>query len=505
MFMKKKLIFGLVIIFLGASLLWFYSHAYIEVTVSNNLNNSDLINYSLKNQSNQEVVEKSVADSKFKKLVRRGSYEVLVTQNETSHFSVTKTGGFLSNTTVNAELAPEKNRQFIGNNPTPCMHYLEQTLISFVCGNEINKAQTHVAATATRPTYTKAAQTLSVGNIEGVAKTDDGDVILLKAPIIGESQGPPHSAYMLNKDIDLGRAVPLLDLDEDKTYSLLAYKQGFIVYDSGFERVLYYEDIDSDPEEIELIKPEDNKQLPYALNVHQENIVVSYSNNSKGEVASDKKSNRKVRSYVVVQGNGSSKQYEFKRKQPILANLCGNSKLCFLNKLDLEVHSLNSNKADLAFLVSDVHFFGSLGNDIIVAKDKEILGLNPDTGEGSIQYSLGSYSECGVRMTDDGYIVCLLNSAGKKAAILVDPAQENSTSIDKKALGLLEIPGVKDVSVYKDFIFISPELGQLVYDPKTRIYRPNPAILQAVNSAINQAVQDLRIDKTKYKIINFYD
>lgn len=501
--MRRKVVIGLLLAVLLAAFFWFYNHAYAEITVQGA--DGKAVAYTLRNQKSGKTVEFSSSDSVVRKLLARGSYEVLARANEHSHFSVINVRGFLGKTAVKATLAPEKSRKFIGDNPAPCMHYNGQTLVSFGCGSSYGDIRQHVPATATLPTFVRKPSGIIYGDIEGTVTTTEGSFMLIKAPAEDEDQGAPHTLYPLTDNLELQNGTALLDLDEDKTYSMQAYKQGFLVYDNAYESVYHYPSVKAKPSSVNIDKPQDEQLKPYALSARGEVIVMAFSNNTEGEVADiHDTTSTKIKNEVVVREEGKTRRFTFKN-QYAAVRLCGNSKLCLLHGDRLEVYDISGDKQTFLYSVSDVRTVENSGNGLLVVREKFVIYLNIDSRQGYIHYSLGDYGFCGIQNESGGYVLCLINSKNDKVALFVDQRADNMGSIDKKVAELLKVPQVKDLSVYDRFIYVSPETGELVYDQAAGGFVPEPATLAAANQAINQAVVRLGIDRSVYTVINAFE
>jgi hypothetical protein len=500
---KQKLSLALVLGVLALAFFWLHGHAYIEVAVEGAGKGN--LQYALLDQKSQKTVEISTNKLRFRKLLSRGNYELLVTQNESSYFSVVTVGGFLGKTAVKAPLTPEKSRKFIGNNPAPCMHYTGQTLFTYSCGSSYQHIQRHVPATASQPTYTQNTSSIIEGDIEGIVKTSEGDFILIKAPPMDEDQGAPHTLYHLTSSLELQNGVPLLDLDKERTYSVQAYKQGFLVYDALFESIYYYSSTGSKPVSVNIDRPEDEQLKPYALTAQGESILLAFSNNTKGEVADiHDTTGANVKVEVVISEHDRSRHFRFKTQYSSML-LCGNNKLCLLHADELEVHDIADDKQRLLYMVQDVASIDSIGKDLLIVQEKAILNLDVESRQGAVQYSLGSYTFCGIKNDLGGYVLCLINGKSEKVALLIDPSRNNTDSIDKKVAELEKLPQVKNLSVNYTFIYVSPEMGELVFDQGLGGFVPDPAALTAANHAINQTIDRLGINRSTYTIINAFE
>jgi hypothetical protein len=130
--LKKRLVLvGLVLIVLFA-FFWFYSHALLEISIDGSAAG---FSYSVSPQGAAKQRESKGNSGHATRIVGKGSYELLVHQNQNSSFRLFKTGGFLSKTVVKVKLSPENARQFVGDNPGPCMSYSGQVLVSSGCGD----------------------------------------------------------------------------------------------------------------------------------------------------------------------------------------------------------------------------------------------------------------------------------------------------------------------------------------------------------------------------------
>lgn len=501
--MKKKIIAIILIGFLLLGLQWLFSHAYISVTLANP--GKDEVTYQFLNQANQKITEVKTEEASVKKLVRKGDYEVLVRQNDTSYLTVVSVGGFLGTTTVRAETAPEKTREFIGNNPAACMALTGQTLISYGCSGFYANATVHLPASAEQPTYTQPVPAAIDGLIQGIISTPSGNLALLKTVRDSGNPDQPFTLYTIGARGELTNGRILTGLDPAKLYVMGAYKNGFIVYDTEFEQVVYYSSPGAQPTEISLGTPLDSTLKPYALSVGDASITAAYSNNTEGEVTDiHDPDDSKVKTELAIADETTIQRLTFEG-QYSAAVTCGRDKLCLQRGDQLEVYSLNGDQPQQLFALGQVSTITRIAGSLLVARRNELIGLAVDTRVGSIQYSYGDYTYCGLQTSAEGYLLCLINSNQEKVALAINAQAANDSSIDKKVADLLKLPEIKDISAYGRFIYLSPDLGEPVYNESTNSFGPDPAVRSQANSAINQAVNRLGIDRNTYTIINTFE
>ncbi len=499
--MKKKIIFVALIFLLLVGLYWFFTHSYIEITPG--ANDTTNTSYTITEVGSQKQTY-FTSNKPIKKLVKKGQYEVLAQNGETSYFASAGTKGFLSKSTVFVKLEQEKSRKFVGDNPGACMFNIGQSLASVDCGDLFSQLKLHVPATSKQPTYTRTSTELIDGIIEGSATTNQGTILLLRS-----SAGTNHTAYLLSSDLKLGNKVLLSELDSENAYYIQPYKDGFVIYDGGYSKILYYSSLGSKSEAITIKAPDDKKLTPGALYAQGNTIITSYSNDLSNDVhesGNDKdpkkpKSSKKVTTVLSINTDNATKQYKFSK--PIFsARLCGTSKLCILSNEKLEVYDITGSKPRFVFSVGGVNRIDIVKNTLLAVKNNAVIGLDVDKQSGSIQYSFGEYQYCGYANNITYYTVCITTDNQKSSALFIDPSTSNNGSIDKKILPLLDLPDVKSLSVYDKYIFVSPDLGEVVFNEASGSFGYDAATKTYVNKKINQAFDNSGIDKNAYQLIN---
>jgi hypothetical protein len=501
--MKKKIIAAALVIALLIGLQWLFSHAFITVALVNP--GSGNVTYQFISQPDQKLNEVQTAGTAVKKLVRKGSYEVLVKQGDSSFLAVVDTGGFLGTTSVRAELAPEKAREFIGNNPVACMSLAGGTLISYGCNDFYGNARMHVSSSAQQPTYTQPVDGEPDGLIQGILELNDTTLAMLKTVTDSADPEQPFRLYTIEANGSLTNGRVLSGLDPSKSYSLRAYKSGFVIYDDAFERISYYSAPSAAAQPISLGTQSDNSLQPNTLNAGVSSITATYSNNTEGEVTDiHEPDHSKVQAEVVIADENAVRRFTLSG-QFSDAVTCGRDKLCLLRGDQLEVYGTSGNQLEPLFTLGQVAELASTANGLLVSRENGLIGLDVDTRKGSIYYSFGEYTGCGLEATTSGYLLCLINGKQDKVALRINPTSTNNNSIDKKVAELLKLPEVKDVSAYGRFIYISPELGEPVYDEASNSFGYPPDVISAVNGRINQEIARLGINREAYTIVNTFE
>jgi hypothetical protein len=480
---------GVIIIFI---FVWFYRTSYVEVTVTNGT--TGFITYSFTDERSGKSTEVKTQSHKLKRQVSKGGYEVEVRQGSTSFLSTVRTKGFLGKVAVTAKVAPENNRTFIGDNPSSCMIFTGSKLASYTCGDLFKNTKIHVPATASSPTFaTEPADASIPGTVERIVNTPTGIFALVRSSA--------YSLYKLDDNLNVLQVTPLPNLSDDKKYSMMPYKQGFIIYDLSLDRILIYSAADSTPQQITLKKPGGSELEPTFLDFIDNNSLALYTSESDFSTTATP---RKQLSEIIVNQVGQSSDYKFNRHYT-MGRLCGVQEICLLGEKNMDVYKIGGRKPDLQFTIDNVSSIERAGNHLLVVNKTGILEFSPSSQSGHYEYTFGSYSFNGLETNLGGsYLINLANSRSQSVALLVDPGAPNQDSIDKKISQLLTHSEVKNLSVYKNYIFISPNFGTLSYQPALGGYGPSPSSLSAVNSKIETDISASGIDTRRYIVTNPY-
>jgi hypothetical protein len=491
----RILAFAMFIIFL----IVFLQFGFLDIQI-NQPNASTNINYQITKQGSAKSDNRKSSSGHLTKLLSRGNYELLINQDDKSAFNVAKINGFFTKTKISTQLEQEKDRQFVGNNPTPCVFYAD-SLYSYDCNGSFNEITRHVPATADTPTYTDVVNSGQGGEIVGIINTKSGRIALVSNAEADEPQNP-YVAYVLN-NYTATNPTPLKDLSPDRNYFLKPYQEGFVVYDDNYENFYYYPSISSTPQTITMSKPKDKNLRPYDLEVNGKSILIAYSDQKLQDISDEvdraDQSENSTTTFVLWDGSSSSEhKVNYAAQQ---SKLCGQD-ICALSKGVLHVIEGGSKRSSKElFSVNNVEYIENVGNSFVVARNHEVINLGTAKKSGFIEVSLNDYKNCGISPdTDTSYILCLINNKNKKVALRVDQSAPNKDSIDKKIEQLQKQNFVSDVSINGRYIFISPNAGDLSYQTQTNSYGYDSATLKKATDEINSEVSRLSIDPNTYSV-----
>lgn len=493
--MIKKSIWLSVFILLSGGLFYaYYSYGFIAVTSEAG------IELEVKRTGSKDALLVSQSSSRVKKLVRRGNYEVLAKQKDSNYFAITPVGGFMKTNGIEVRLEQEKSRVFVGDNPSPCVT-LATVLVSISCSDKLSAMVVHKPATGKLPTYTERVNKNIEGRFEGFVNVSEGSFVLARVSLASSATTPRgHYIHSISNDGTFSKGTLLIGTDAEKTYTLLPHKGGFALHDS-FMNILVYESLSQAPKIITAGMPKNTKLNPYSISVEGQGVAVAYRDPDDATDLIEDKTARGKTSIVVILDN-TTRHFNF-NKYIGQVELCGIKKLCLLSDNLLEVYDIAGQKPKLLYSVGNVESVLHLGERMLIVRAGDIIGFNIDKAEGAIQYEAGEYRFCGVQISGQGYVACVVDGNNKKRALFINPSQPGTDNIDKQIAELAKLQELQTISIYKNLIHLAPNYGDLITTQDgldiDRTKKP------AIDKIINGKIDDLGINRDVYTISTTYN
>ena len=472
------------------------THAYIDIQLKN-AKEATIDLYSDNDKKNTNIL---VRDGHVKRFIKKGTYGFTISSNDSSYVQLVAVGGYFSTTHVEAALVPEVARTYIGDDPSYCMIYDGAVLVSNNCAGSYGTQKSHVPATKTTPTH--IVTTPLEEAIEGSIKTTEGSLVMVNRPF--SDLLSIHSIYTMQTDTDgISRpraSTDLPTLDVSKTYKIMAHKTGFIVYDDSYRELYYYSSLSASRSPQKLSATANDKSLsPVGMNSQSDLGIVAVLSNITAVGKNDTVLKQKSEAIVLVDGQ-SVQHYAFTTAYTS-GLMCSKDTLCMQNGDTMDVYAIKGDKTSILYSVHGIKELVSVTKNLLSAVTKNgLLAFDITNRTGSYLYSFGNYTFGNVQKNNDDYIISIVDINSKKSALLLTPSASNTDSIDKKIYSLQKDPAASKVSIYKNFIFIVPEHGELINDPNSNTFIYDPAITKKSITALSIVLDSLRIDRTKYTI-----
>lgn len=485
------------------SLIWFANTGSVDVKVENGSNSNSIYTYSFSGNSSSSEIESGAAQTK--KRLKKGTYFVAVQSGESSSIKLIKIGGWLKTSSVVLSLEPEKSREFVGDEPGFCMNYSQDLLYSFDC-SEPGGLKAHQPANADTPTSVVSEAEPPYLNLRDIITVQGKPRAFVVDPD-GHSGNSGVEVYNIDQSLSFDSRLDLQGVDSKTSPHATAYKDGYIVYSKDFSNIKFFSPLDEDGSEIGQIKSSLAYSNPVEFSIFGDEFGGLFNSSEEGADLGLSGDSKEKRQEVL---KGESEFVFMKSKQAVKLNkvytsgvICGENRICLINNHILDIYEVSGNKAKLVVSFPGAEKVVASNGKINIVTDKGLVVLDQTSLNGSLYYSFaegGGY--CGFAMAGDKYVVCTISEKAGTSALLIDPSKTNDDSIDKKIAKLLSDESIKDISIYKKDIFISPSLNEFVYDPALNIQRYNPEKLKESTDKINSLISSSGIDRSKYSISN---
>jgi hypothetical protein len=501
--MRKKILALALGLLLVIILLWAMGQSKISIQVSDAAAGEKL-SYNLQSVGKDPTTFTS-SETSVTKSVSRGNYQVTVRQGETSYTAAVTARGWFGKTNVAAALKPEYGRTVVGANPNFCMNYIGDRLISSECGSDFSDVSVHVPGTARQPQYvTKSPLSPPIlGTSEGVVETAFGTVAVTRLRFVDENLYG-HYVYPISQNLVAGTATKIEGLDPDTTYTIKSYKQGFLAYDSDLKNFYYVASLSTPAKRIPLGASENKDFKPLVATVQNQSISILYGPGGRtsdtDEVVDPLEDGGAIDMEVAVIEDDQQNRYAVHGAYSA-GMACGISKLCLQGKDEVDVYSISKGKARLSYAIPDVQYTEVAGKQLLFFSKQAALSFDVDSKEGFYVYTYGDYNYCGVSATQTSYVLCIGDERVGKFALLMDPGS-TSDGIDKKVLRIAKDIGVKDVSVYRNFVYVVPDYGETAYNPTLRAYTYDVDTKRTTDQRLASLFTRIGLPNGKYTFIN---
>ncbi len=470
---------------------WVSGQGYVKVRVDGSA--SGEVSYGFVQQNVKKGSSVKSSSGTVKKLLHRGTYEVLVTQNNKSFFALVRSGGFFGTKTINGTLAVEKSRTFVGDNPSSCMTYLETKLISYSCGDLAINIATHFPAVGKQSTYTQTNGTNGVpyAYVSGIVRTGEGTLALARIPVVAGSIAS-QTIYRLGDSSALTDGTRLEQLDAVTPYGIKANGRGFIVYNTSYNSIYRFDSSRVTGVHIVTDGPRTKDLLPFSIDAQGETIATTYATSQE---------NKEPRTEVVISRGGKSMHFVFNQHFTTVV-LCGTQKLCALSKDGVSIYGITkeTKTPKPLYKISGVATIQQVDAGLLVFRLGSVLLFDVEKQSGYQVYSLGGYSLVSVQPAANGFLLGVSDYRHKKEALLVDLRSIDVSSIDKKVFELEKLPQIKDLTIYDKSILYSSAVP-IVYDQAQHSFVYDPKALDGIQQIVDKRFKELGVDSS-YTITN---
>lgn len=454
---------------LAAFVLWlFYSYGFVKIELSNP---QGTVSYEIVTIATNSTFRKDTDKTNVRKLVKRGTQEITVTNNGLSHYQIVTSGGFLGTTTVIAEPKPQVKRTAIGYNPSGCMFTNSGLLYSYECAPTSVLSQ-HTPATDRSPSIKKSIKS-PVGILSGSVSTVKGLVLIGREPVSAGSPANNYTAFLMGDDFTIIEKKELTDLGKGEPYRYISYRDGFIAHNQDFSRAFYYSSVSGSPVSLSQAQPtNNNKEYSFAVSQAGNNTIsLLYTEGINFDLSGEKiKEPRNGSSIVrVITDENQTKEYVFNTLLNQAA-MCGDSRLCVVDssKKSMTVYDVSGGKPRVLYGASGVDQFWQSLDHFMIQRNGAIMQFDAVQRKGSVEFGFSGQQSCGLDLAGERYFVCVKDKDDQNLLLEVDPGSEDSDQgLDFRFLELQNFAQVKSLWMYKQSVLITLDVRNDVRDPVT--------------------------------------
>ena len=515
---KLKVVLVIILGLVSIVFYMFFNYSFIEIEVVD-YNQDEKLTYKITDEDKTKHRETSGSDN-FRKLVSRGSYRVEIKQKENSYFEIANTKNFFQTTEIKASLSSERDREFVGDNPQPCMDY-GVNLVSWPCTGRANNGFIHTPATNTVPSTNQNLRVfgypaLYINSVFGV---DEQSYIYTQTAFDGGSFNSVIELDTSNGVINQSGSEEL-DVQQTREYKATDYRGGFLLFSLDGEDLRYYDnELGGSFNQLPSLELDENESF-YSLQTYNDLVVAVSGDNTvinelnKPSLFTSNKPTDEGEQEFEDEGIANAKITFIEGENKTILDpgfdvtqlrLCGENLICVLSEAVMTVYSIEGGNLDELYSIPDVVQIESFNENVLLINDVGVLYFDVEERSGYYQYTFDDYVYCGVSVFGEKYGVCVddgLGSNRSRSVLLINPEEENTDSIDKKIYKLSELEEVKTISIYNNYIHISPEVGELAFDEELGRYTYSESLINRASSSINQHIDKYNIDTDKYNIIN---
>ncbi len=442
-----------------------------------------------------ETTATEVVGDTFTKTLKSGTYTILIKNGNESQILTAEVGSFFSNTSVTAALVSQQPREFVAENPRGCITAIAESFLSYPCDGPVSGIVFHVPANESMPTFTRKVRAArdeagtqkspeEVGVIEDFVDLNGKKLLL--AYTNGE-YGALHSVYEMSVVQNEPTLLFLGSLDSlgDELFYVLKDSQGIVL--RGKKTPIIYKGADFNKLSLASEESRDNL-LSYDGSTDLSSFIFSKSIPKNGGDEYEV-----TQAGTTLEITSLDKSIEKKFTGTInRVSFCGDY-VCVIN----EKKSLTLFDKNLSVVVSiaGVSDYRAISDTIFIVKDSAILYFDTTSLDGYILYSNTDFKLSGLR-TVDKTIFAVINSGQKEHLLRLGAGD----FVDQALPALFENPFINTLSIYKKFIFASPELGERI--PTERgLYEYDPAVKAAAKLSIDQTIDQVRDVLTGYNFL----
>lgn len=424
-----------------------------------------------------------------------GKYTVTIKDGLTSQLKTVSIGRFFSKETIAVVLSEESKREFIAENPRSCLTEVRGLIASYTCNGPASGLAVHLpAAINTAPSIATLKKSIDStnqvnsqlgieaieeiieepGSIEAAVKVNDKTFLLL---YLSNERGVYHTVYELSlvNNAPVIAFVKSLDGLGNDLYQANYYDGQLVLSNQDGSKVATGTSFD----DLTLVRDVTKNDANFS-SYRNGTLFQVFIETEKGAQDFDLS---KGSSILTLEMDGESKNLTID-KEVLKAGFCSDL-LCVLND-DNSLHVYDESLKQLA-IIPGVEDYKTSNNLVYLLKNDSVVSYDPVLQEGYTIYSSDTFALSDFTIYNDELYITV--DSGKKQHLL-KASQQAPDYIDRAISVLIKNGFINTLSLYKNFIFIVPELGERV-QTEDGTYEYDETVKNAARDSINASLSEI--------------
>ena len=424
-----------------------------------------------------------------------GKYTITVKNGQASFVKAISIGRFLTKETVTAELTEESKREFVADNPRSCIAEVSGYIATYTCNGPVSSLVIHLPADTNKASTTvKLKRSIQESNsvnsqlsIDAIEETIDSPSVIESVLKIGDKtylllylydeQGTYHTVYevAVNNNVPTITFLKTIDGLGDGLYQATSFNDQIILSNPDGSKVI----VGSNFDDLALVK--DEEKTDAVSSSYRSGVLARvYSETEKGAQVFELPNGNSI---LTTEKDGKSNEKTID-KNVLKMSFCGEL-LCVLT--DDKLLTIYNDSLGSVATIPEIEEL-KISNDLVyLLKNNQLIEFDTRQLQGYIVYSTDTFKLSSFS-TYRNELYVTIDSGNKQHLLRVSAQAPDYT--DRAVSPLFNNGFINTVSVYKNYIFVVPELGQRV-QTEDGTYEYDEVTKDAARESINASLSEI--------------
>ncbi len=445
---------------------------------------------------------------KYKKLVKKGAYNVTINKEEGSFFTTVKVGGFLQTKNISPVFKNVGEQEIVASNALGCSFMFYDVLYSYLCSSIDESAfdtgmivKKQIKPTLENPGYTEEIELVKYGQkLLAILEISNQELwVLSRIDAAGndsaETISKPKIILSKYTNNNLLSATETRELDSDLNLSgLKKYKDAVILYSKNEVAAYSIDSFTSDLKKLDFKALDLIDGYIFDIEIFNNYMTYYYVNNIR-----DIENNINYTSLPIsilennIRSEVIATDYLYN-----YAFMCGDNLLCIGLSDNLVIQS-----KDTKHTISSVFNHIVVNDRLVIHSKNELVYYDTDANEGTIIYT-GSENNsiCGLQTGLNNTVRLCADSrvTGDLYTLQLDVSKNKSINIVDAINLLAENNFIDDITVIGKYVYINDTI-EPIYDRQSNTYKEDVDEKDYARKSILQSADRAGLLNNQYTVV----